>query len=397
MKKIIKLSMITALVLGVSNASENIQESITNGKVNGELKALYSSSNFLGKTETDNIFIVGGSLGYITGDYYGLSSGFTFQASSRVSESNKNNVFANDYNASGAVLSEAYLTYKISNTNLKAGRQFIYTPLISTAIDGKSSQRVIKDSFEAYTLTNTDIPNTTLVAGYVDKYQASTNGLKDEGEFNDFQDGAYTLYMKNNSIDNLTVQAQYLKVNGVIDNTDINNFYVDAEYKIDGTILSAQYLSSKDESQVSNAEDGEAFGIKIQGGFANLGYLLAYSKSTKNGEVNLGAGAGTLDTLYTAMPVNGGGVPARPNTDTIVGALILPVAGVTTIAYAGRSYRKVGLGDVDALGAMAIYPVNKSLMIKANYEYVSSENVIPQAGIVDKRTDVARLYINYKF
>ncbi len=39
-------------------------------------------------------------------------------------------------------------------------------------------------------------------------------------KFNDFQDGAYTLYVKNTSIKNLTLQAQYLDEDGVTNATD---------------------------------------------------------------------------------------------------------------------------------------------------------------------------------
>lgn len=408
MKNIYRLSATAAVALLVTSSSlsgsDNLNDAFKNGKFQGELKAFYSSSNFLGKKTTDEIGVVGGSLNYTTADFYGFSSGVTFQASSVVFEDDNNKVFSNgtipnhtDFDASGSVLSEAFLNYKISNTNLKVGRQFIATPLVATAIDGKSSQRVIKDSFEAYILTNTDIKDTTVVAGYVDKYQSSTNSAKDEGEFVDFQDGAYTLYVKNKSLEDLTIQAQYLDVDGLTPTNDSSNIYFDAEYNINGTTIAAQYLSSNDKSQSSGKEDGQAFGIKLQGGVAGLGYLLAYSSSTKDGDLNLGAGEGKYDTLFTSMPVNGGGVPARANTDTLVGGIVVPTKLVTSVVYAGKSMCDVGLGDVDAYGAMAIVPVNESLLLKANYEYVKSENTISAIGIDQEETNVVRVYLNYKF
>jgi hypothetical protein len=397
MKK--NLSLITALLLTAPLFADNLSDAFSNGKIKGEIKSVYSNSNFLGKSTSDDIATIGGSLGYKTADFYGFSAGATFQASHVISDDNNNNVFISDLDASGAVLSEAYLEYKLSNTSIKAGRQYIYTPLVSTAIDGKSSESLLKDSFEAYLLTNNDIPNTTIVAGYVDKYQAKTSNDSDTADFEEFEDGAYTLYIKNNSIENLELQAQYLNIDAINSNQDISNLYFQADYKIGLHTISAQYLSSKDESKGSDFEDGELYGLKASGalGIGKLGYIVAFNSSTKDGDVNLGAGAGTSDTAFTAMPVNGGGVPTRANTDTLVGGIIVPILDVTTVGYAGYSWSDGGLGDVSAVGAMAIYPFYKNFLLKVNYEHVEIENTIIPAGIEDGNTDVTRVYLSYNF
>ncbi|QKJ26233.1 outer membrane porin, OprD family [Aliarcobacter cibarius] len=402
MKRITRTSLITALSLTslvTSMSADNLSDAFTNGKIKGEIKSIYSSSNFLGKSNTDNISTVGGSLGYITSDFYGFSAGATFQASHVIDDRNKNNVFKNDLDASGAVLSEAYLNYKLSNTSVKAGRQFIYTPLVSSAINGRSSESLVKDSFEAYLITNTDIPNTTITAGYVDKYQDKTDGKTNIGKFEDFEDGAYTLYVKNNSIENLELQAQYLNVDAKKANSDRDNVYLQADYKIAAHTLSAQYLLSKDESKGSAKEDGQLFGVKAKGplGIDKLGYVVAFSSSTKDGDVNSGIGSGTDDIVFESMPVNGSAVHRRGNTDTLIGGIILPIFDITTVAYGGYSWSNGGLGDVSAAGAMAIYPFYKNFLLKANYEHVETENTIAAAGIVEGNTDVIRVYLSYNF
>ena len=394
MKK--NLSLITALLLTAPLFADNLNDAFANGKVKGEIKSEYSNSNFLGATSSDDIGVVGGSLGYTTGDFYGFNAGATFQASHVIAEDNDHSIFARDLDASGAVLSELYLQYKLSNTSAKAGRQFIYTPLISTAINGKSSESVVKDSFEAYLLTNTDIPDTVITAGYVDKYQGKTRGNGDIGKFEQYEDGAYTLYVKNNSIENLEIQAQYLNIDSIARNKDIQNYYLQADYKLGNQTLSAQYLLNNNES----ADDGQIYGVKATGplGISNLAYVLAFNSNTKKADATIGAGAGTDDTLFTAMPVNGGGVPARGKTDTLVGGLIVPILDVTTVAYAGYSWSdEHALGDVYALGAMAIYPFYKDFLLKVNYEHVNIENTIVPAGIEDRNTDVARVYLSYNF
>lgn len=401
MKKIVKLSLATSLVLVGSLHAENLSEAFTNSKVKGEIKAEYSDSNFLGKAKSDDIIGIGGSLGLKTASYYGFTAGVTFQASSIINDDNNSDVFVNDLDASGAVLSESYIDYTISNTNLKVGRQFMYTPLVSTAIDGKSSESILKDSFEAYVLTNTDIPNTTLSAAYINKYQGKTDGLGDTSDFDKFQDGAYSIYAKNTSLENLTLQAQYLNEDGETKTSDKDVLYFQADYTIAGHNLSFQALSSTDKTQASNAQDGELFGLRAMGplGIWKLGYIIAYNSSTdKNAPVYTGIGTGTSDTPFTAMPVHGGGVPTRADTDTIVGGIIAPIADATVISYAGKSSSKShALGDVDAIGAMVIYPISKNFLLKINYEHVETENIINPAGIVDEDTDTTRIYLSYKF
>lgn len=393
MKK--NLSLFTALLLSAPLFADNLADAFSNGKIKGEIKSVYSNSNFLGNSKSDDIGTVGGSLGYKTADFYGFNANATVQASHVINDDNNNNVFKDDLDASGAVLSEANLEYKILNTSAKAGRQFIYTPLVSTAIVGKSSESLVKDSFEAYLLTNSDIPNTVITAGYVDKYQGKTTGTGDIGKFEQYEDGAYTLYIKNNSIQNLELQGQYLKINSIAANLDVQDYYFQADYKLGNQTFSAQYLINNNES----SENGEIYGLKATGplGISNLAYIVAFNSSTKDGDVNLGAGEGTTDTLFTAMPVNGGGVPKRANTDTLIGGLIVPIMDVTTVAYTGYSWSDGGLGDVSAVGAMAIYPFYKNFLLKVNYEHVEIENTIPVAGIVDANTDVTRVYLSYNF
>lgn len=91
---------------------------------------------------------------------------------------------------------------------LKGGEQFISTPLLAG-----SGSRLIKESFEGYLLVNNDIPDTTLVAGVVTKYQTrtdkstysdniaavdfQTNGTGEPGNFNTIKNGGVkTLYVK---------------------------------------------------------------------------------------------------------------------------------------------------------------------------------------------------------
>jgi len=412
MKKINKISLCAAIALSsvttTVSGSDTISDAFKNGKFKGEIKSVTSKSNFLERSSSDTISVIGGSFGYVTDDFNGLSVGATFQTSHNLAEDNDaandvqgpRDIFGGDLDASGSVLSESYLNYKIANTSIKIGRQYIYTPLVSTGIDGKSSESLLKDSFEAYMITNTDISNTTLTAAYISKYQEKADGTGDVGTFDTYEDGAYTLYVKNNSIENVTLQGQFLQIDREAANTDSQHYYVQADYKMGHHTLSAQYMAAN----FDNKDDGDIYGVQATGplGLGQTGYVLAFNASTKNGSIDGGSlnaetvGSGSTNTLFTSMPVAGGGVPARPESETLTGAFIIPTAGATVIPYIGYSWEEqradtLGSGNVFGTGLIAIYPINKNLVVKANYEFITSEMA------ADNNTKMSKVYLTYKF
>lgn len=389
------LASTSMLAMNSTFAANTINEAFANAKVKGEVKSVYFDSNFLGKVKSDTMAVIGGNLNYVTEDFHGLTGGLTFQSSQVLNGYTPGGVFTNGLNASGAALSESYLKYNIAKTDITVGRTYMDTPLVRSAVEGKSSERLLTDAFEVVAVTNNSIADTTITAAFVNKYQAQTNGSGDVGEFEDFGDGAYTLHLVNKSIENLTLQAQYLlskDLNGNV-GKDASVYFAQADYNLSGHVFTAQYYLSEDETQAVGAQDGSMYGIKATGslGLGKLGYLVAFNASTDSGTVYQGAGAGTTDTTLIAIPVHGGGVPARRDNKTLVGAIIIPTPILTFIPYGGQSQSDYGLGDVTVYGAMAMAPIGKQTMIKAYYENVDAEKQIAE------KTDAFRLFLSYKF
>ena len=234
--QIAKLSLVAAMVLGFSGsvyAADTLADAFKNGKVNGELKAYYFDRDFnvapdvfaASKGHTD-IFTMGVTLNYVTDSFNGFRVGTTVQSSyspfadKEAKALQRSGGFGYDMYGSGAVLSEAYVAYKINNTELKVGRQFIRTPLVNI-----TPARMITSSYEGATLVNTDLPQTTLMGGVVTKYQLWTDSSGNVSDFvglndnpnaaiaankNKPNDHAYTLLAINKSIPNITLTAQYL-------------------------------------------------------------------------------------------------------------------------------------------------------------------------------------------
>ena len=75
-------------------------------------------------------------------------------------------------------LGEAYLTYKISHTTAKFGRQNIKSPLINS-----DQWALFTNNFEAYMIESSEIPDTTIRIGYINEER----WLKSE-DFDDIAD-----------------------------------------------------------------------------------------------------------------------------------------------------------------------------------------------------------------
>ena len=213
--------------------------------------------------------------------------GATFQSNyAPWADKEAKNMFADDQYGSGAVLSEAYLGYKMKNTNIKIGRQFISTPLVNG-----SGSRMIKESFEGVTVVNTDIPNTTVVAGFVQKLQTRTDGAGNVADFEKLTNGedAYTLLVVNKSIPGLTLTGQWVQLTD-----EWNDYYVEAAYAGKATSftygLAANYLAT--DYDASGVDTGQMYGVKASVGVENFNAYVAYSQITDDNAVKQGLGKG---------------------------------------------------------------------------------------------------------
>lgn len=396
--KLAKLSLVAIVVAGLTSSSfaaDTLADAFKNGKLTGEIKAFYFDRDTgdavaSAGAGSASIFVTGLMLNYITDSFHGFKVGATMQSSNAPFASDDSKlVFAKDMHGSGAQLSEAYLEYTISKTTVKVGRQFISSPLVSN-----SGSRVIKDSFEGATIINTDLPNTTLGFGYVDKWQARTNygfapkTLGDIADFKQVGDGAYTLFAINKSLPGTMLSAAWAGVKENTPGEDLDLFRFEATYNAQASTFSynlgAQYFIT-DYSGASDDSDGLA--LKAGIGVSNIDAYVAYSKISDDGKVKYGVGYGA-DTLYTQSPIisdnYGAGTEAyaidiayKFNADAKIGVdyTITEDVADTELSYSAvyGSY-KFG-GALKGLGVLVQYEKegkdgnDEELRFKANYKF----------------------------
>jgi imipenem/basic amino acid-specific outer membrane pore len=403
--KLAKLSLAAMVVAGLASSSfaaDTLADAFKNGKVSGELKAWYfdqSADQSNGRMNNANITTLGANLGYVTDAFYGFTFGATFQGAGNAgsAETSAKSVFKNDEYTGGGVLSEAYVAYTLSKTTVKVGRQYIDTPLVSG-----SGSRMFKEAFEGAVIINTDLPQTVLIAGYVDKFQGRTSaitsgtvttgdapkfrnsaaftGATQSGLVASFDDG-YTLGVINSSITNLKLTAQYALVTNVADLDDVDVYYTEANYVLPLSGFKLGFDANFRGSKTGNALDALNFEGHYTAGrislseLAGFGALFAYGTTSKSDSVIAGMGNGP--TSYTSTMIRGTSKVMGKDTDSYLFQASydfskLGVAGLSAIAQYGWTDQGNAAGNVDfkniAGGLTYVVPALKGLTTSLQYE-----------------------------
>ncbi|BAF69640.1 OprD family outer membrane porin [Nitratiruptor sp. SB155-2] len=348
MKKI-ALSFAASSLLTLSYASEvpTLQEAFTNGNFKGHIRLIYIDRHWQGSISKKDIdaFAAGLDLHYETASFKGISLGAAlysvsdFGLNPSFSSGKLNTSLLGDKGEDYAFVGKAYIKYKRGNTTFKAGRQRLDTPLAAA-----DDARTIPTLFEAYVLTNTDLPSTTLVAAHITKVAPGTfynqyrlplpalaltagygagylnptqtgivGHFLDMGQYAIGQDtdGVTTVAIIYKGIKNLSLQVWDYYAHDIL-----NAVYLQADFKWNCLIsdeikpfAALQYINEKD---VGNKLAGEVesnyFGAKIGGSYH---YFTAYAAySTTNSNTNAAVNGGVI-TPWGGMPAFTQGMVTR--------------------------------------------------------------------------------------
>ena len=451
--KLVNLSLAAILAAGFASSSfaaDTLADAFKNGKVSGELRAWYfdkdsdkldsssSPTKVMKDTEkTGSILNTVAILNYVTDTFYGFNLGATFQASAApFADAEGKTAYASDMYGSGAVLSEAYLGYTIGKTNAKIGRQYISTPLVSS-----SSSRIVKESFEGATIVNTDVPATTLMAGFVDKFQARTSyqtkgdvggdapSFEKRAIFNGISasdtyqfDDAYTIAVINKSVPNLTLTGQFATFNDVVvSNTkDVNLYYADVDYILPmsgfklGFYLNHRGSKTDLRNDATNANNTIYYDGSQTAGRISIselaGFGLAFTAATNSKDDAVIAGMGNGSASSTATLVKASSPSLRANTDSYridftydfskLG--LTGLKGILQYAEANQDRVKQATTSADytsyAGGIMYAVPALKGLSLELIYEQQEIETTRYSNNTkFTADLDELRFKANYKF
>ena len=309
---------------------------------------------------------IGGRLGYKTNTYSGLSGGGTFYTSQHVGGVNNNNLFFDSNNKGYSILGEAYINAELGQTSIKFGRQEIETPFADSNHIG-----MIPNTFESLMITNTILPDTTLLASHLHRWA----GVDVEPEPENFiklngSNGVNVLGVIYNPSDQLNVQAWHYNAR-----TLTNTSYLETSIcLLENLKFGLQYGNQKD-----GDTNGKVWGLKMEYEISNLILSAAYN-DVSDGQIINGYGDGFGGgPFYTSAEENSiDGV-----VDQKASALSLEYAGINKLTLAASHY--------------AFDKSEDELDLIANYEF--SESLTADFIYTDLNNDgsVTRFFLNYNF
>ncbi len=443
-----KLSLAAIVVAGFTTsafAADTLADAFKNGKVKGELRAWYfdkdteklnsstsPTSVIHDAAKTGSILDTAIILSYVTDSLNGFTLGATMQSSySPFADTEAKTAFKDDMWGSGAVLSEAYLGYKIKNTMAKIGRQFISTPIVNG-----SGSRIVKESFEGATIVNTDLPATTVVVGFVDKFQGRTSSGMGEaaGDAPSFEkraiflgvsasttyafDNAYTIAVINKSISNLTLTGQYAWVGDVNKVEDVDVYYTEAQYVLpmNGFKLgfNANYRGSRTDLVTGTGVNAISYDGTQTAGRISMselaGFGASFTAATTSSDDAVIAGMGNGASSYTATLVKASSPSLRANTDSYRLDLtydfskigVNGLKGILQYGAANQDRVKTAQTSADytsyATGITYDVPVLKGLSLALQYEKQEIETTRYSNNTkFTADLDELRFRANYKF
>jgi hypothetical protein len=312
----------TSFFFEVAFAADSLNDAIKNGKISGEAKIWYQTNDRNPNDIFDkegSIFSAGIRLGFITQIFKGFGAGVNFYS---VDDLNAYENFANNsthgvpHDETWAWLGEAYLTYQLGNTQAKIGRQNITSPLINS-----DTWALFPNNFEAYAITNSNLPDTTLNITYVTEERKLASEQFDEIA----EHGVLMLAAVNKSIPKTDLSAYYYYLNDenssyyspLIDN--LSAVYLEAKTKICKLNVGAQFMLLDPDNGL---DETEAYGAILSTELHIFNASVAFSSvggdATKN---SLRAATlsdnGTKTPLYTATVSGDGDISGAVGTDAV--------------------------------------------------------------------------------
>ncbi len=350
------------------------------GEIFGQSRTFYIDRTYSGLVNNNRSSLAtGGYIGYKSPDFSGFTVavaaygtyGFDIHnedADVIGSASYDPSLYGRDFE-NYAFIGQAYLNYKFSNTNIKAGRMRLDTPLA-----GADDARMLPNLFEALVVSNTDIENTTLIAAHVFRETVGTFG-------NIYGGGALGLTSGYGLGMNEALSGDFVNMGTVaLGSTDADGNFVDNE--TDGvTALAAVYTGI--EGLKLQVWDYIAWDI-LNAVYLAGDYTIGVNESAKvklsaqyiNEQDIGGAFAGSVDTNYVAGKITGiyddfsayAAVSTTGDSDTDTGGNVITPWGGMPAYTQGMVTRHQFFANTDTWKVAAAYNL-KEYGVKASVYY----------------------------
>ncbi|BAF71761.1 OprD family outer membrane porin [Sulfurovum sp. NBC37-1] len=375
----------------------------------GQLRAGYITFNENGN-ERNSAYALGGHYHIDSKRWNGLKVGLSAYTVLNLGiNQDRNDINPDFFNAEGnsfIQLTEAYLDGKWGKTEIKLGRQLLDTPHADS-----DDIRMIPNYFEAYTLTNTDIDNLMLSAGFINRMAGWENGV-DASKFvkiyetmgtDNEMDGIAYVSAVYEGIKDLTLSLWYYNYNNVA-----NVVYAEAGYAYAFTenrslTFGLQYDGSRQTgSALLGEQDANTYGVSMEFAAEDIGLhiLTAYNLDNGNtGATGLSLGGGPFFTSMEDQTFDAIGSAGKA---WMIGAGYhfdaIGIDGlVAAIAYGHFEADKDSLYESEETDIVIEYSWNEKLTLTAAFASVSFDAGVDENNDPLNDFDQFRLVANYNF
>ena len=330
-------------------------------------------------------------------------------------------VFKMRQNAGGlnsAGITQAYLTYKINNTKFKWGRQNFGRDL--NPFSYSEPQFLFKNSFEALTITNTDIEDTTVIFSNIAKQNIVTGDLSTFVDYYSARDALNRLTVRNKSFDGVTFTGHYYWMPDFVNVggdyiSDADALWFDVKFKVDkvNVALQAGYIGGVSDAiagqnigpyTARNADDTTAYGAMVSGKVDKYNWKVAFS-SIGDGALNIANnfGSGFKSPMFTLGGPNHNAV--KRDSDTVRVTVAQPLGkGNLSIAYnysdLGSTALKPAASNFESVGGAGTYQaldfIYKGKLSKTTKYFVSWFHQNDDRQINDTQ-NMLRFWVRHSF
>jgi len=379
----VSLMFLSVITLEAESLKEAFKKS--GAEVNGYLRGTYHTHDI----ENDQQYqddAVGGKLHFKSPFYKGLSVATSLYFTTKVFNDDNGKLIPlrGEYQKSYAIFGEAYLKGQFGKTLVKVGRQALNTPFADMDDIG-----MVPNTFEAVTLVNSDIKDTEIFVGQINKMSGVDAEVVDKFTTINGSHNMQVFGLTYEGIDNLVFSAWYnrlkdAQVNGISYlEANYENSFENYTYGIGVQYANQSYLAD---------EDAEVFGLKVDAGLNSLGLLFSasYNKINHNA-VTSGFGGGPFFAAFQFLVIDNAAKDAMARTVGLeYDATTLGLKDLTL--GLGKMYietkNKTKATEFDLL---ASYQVDDSLAVDMVYADLNGVNV----GVVNAKH--FHVYLNYSF
>ena len=334
-----KRSIAAVMLLTGSALTANLLDDVfANGKTEGYLR-LGAQWHKHEKYTSD--IALGGRLGFETAPVEGISAGVAFYTAPGFGHRDNLGVpfFGND-NQNYSILGEAYFKGVWKETSVTLGRQVIDTPFADSDDIG-----MVPNLFEAYTLTTTALPDTTLMVSHITKWSGVDAPVVERFTSINPGHGLQTLGAIYEGFTDTTLSAWYYHADNMVDVLYLEGSY-SGSYALGGYVVGAQYAGQ----DFSGNARADIIGLSGEIGFDRYGITLSAAWNRTDSIAEAAA-----DNLFGGGPFYAGSehltlAEAGANGKALMGGISFDggVVGMNGLTLSLNKLHLKGDGGIDA-------------------------------------------------